>query len=324
MIGKKSHAKWICVGVLGGLLEFGFVYLVAFSGPDAASLENTSPDRKRIVSARGAGPAAKTADASAGSAAAAQAAKSQLVVAPAAGTAVTPVAHAPAPTALSGPAPVRDRKAEAANKAELDRLARERRALERKAVRDRKAAEEAKAAEERKAAAERKAAEQAKAAEERKAAAERKAHAEAEERKAAAERKAQASAPLGAAATEVASRAAVAPLSAPPPDPIQQLAQALALPVVPVQAPPPPVDLASLPIEEMIRKVFGPQGDKAVEVARCESTLRTHARSGQFLGLFQMGENERADYGHGPDALAQVKAAYALFLDRGWQPWTCA
>jgi hypothetical protein len=87
---------------------------------------------------------------------------------------------------------------------------------------------------------------------------------------------------------------------------------------------PAPVDVSKLPIEELIRHVFGPEGDKAVAVARCESTMRTHAKKGQFLGLFQLGANERADYGHGPDALAQVLAAHELFLDRGWQPWACA
>lgn len=96
-----------------------------------------------------------------------------------------------------------------------------------------------------------------------------------------------------------------------------------ALPPMPVAAPS-PVDIGTLPIEDMIRHVFGPEGDKAVEVARCESTLRTHAKKGQFHGLFQLGANERADYGDGTDALGQVMAAHALFLDRGWQPWTCA
>lgn len=101
----------------------------------------------------------------------------------------------------------------------------------------------------------------------------------------------------------------------PPPTPAETPAPAPA---------PPPLDASKLPVEELIRHVFGDEGDKAVEVARCESTLRTHAKKGQFLGLFQMGANERANYGHGPDALSQVEAAHALFLDRGWQPWTCA
>lgn len=84
------------------------------------------------------------------------------------------------------------------------------------------------------------------------------------------------------------------------------------------------ISLDALPVPDLIREIFGPHGDKAVAVARCESEFRTHAKSGQFHGLFQMGSNERARYGHGPDALTQVLAAYALFLERGWQPWTCA
>lgn len=89
-------------------------------------------------------------------------------------------------------------------------------------------------------------------------------------------------------------------------------------------APPAPIDLSTMPVEEVIRHVFGPEGKKAVEVARCESTLRTHAKQGQYLGLFQMGANERARYGHGEDVVSQVRAAHALFMHRGWQPWTCA
>lgn len=104
----------------------------------------------------------------------------------------------------------------------------------------------------------------------------------------------------------------------PPIDGVEDLAQVIPLPA------PAPVDVSKLPVEELIRHIFGREGDKAVAVARCESTLRTNAKKGQFLGLFQMGANERADYGYGPDALTQVLAAHALFLERGWQPWTCA
>ncbi|MGQ0680665.1 MAG: hypothetical protein ACT4OM_13615 [Actinomycetota bacterium] len=85
-----------------------------------------------------------------------------------------------------------------------------------------------------------------------------------------------------------------------------------------------PVNLSLAPVEDLIRSVFGIHGDKAVQVARCESELETTARNGSFLGLFQLGDDERVAFGHGQDALTQIKAAYDLFLSRGWQPWTCA
>ena len=72
---------------------------------------------------------------------------------------------------------------------------------------------------------------------------------------------------------------------------------------------------------EVIRCVFGHHGTKAVAVARCESTLRTTARNGQYRGLFQMGAPERAKYGHGSTALAQAEAAKRYFDIAGWRPW---
>lgn len=70
-----------------------------------------------------------------------------------------------------------------------------------------------------------------------------------------------------------------------------------------------------------IRAVFGPAGAKAVAVARCESRFRTNARNGQYRGIFQMGRAERARFGHGPDALTQIRAAKSYFDVSGWRPW---
>lgn len=78
--------------------------------------------------------------------------------------------------------------------------------------------------------------------------------------------------------------------------------------------------------------VFGPACREAIEVALCESDYHprdgvpdTYAKNGQYLGMFQMGENERATYGHGSSALAQARAAHAYYLDSGrdWSPWDC-
>lgn len=85
-----------------------------------------------------------------------------------------------------------------------------------------------------------------------------------------------------------------------------------------------PIDFNAATTEDLIRAIFKEEGEKAIRVALCESELKTDAQQGQFQGLFQMGANERARYGHGTDALAQIEAAYDLFVARGWQPWTCA
>lgn len=234
--------KWICYGVLGGILEFGIIYHVAFSEPDApepreARAEEISSPPKSLRSVRAASPGPKESPA-------------------------RPIAAVAATGAPAAPAP---------------------------------------------------------------------------------------SPPLLEVAQEI-----LTPTEAPPVDILEatiQLAQDLLFPIIaPAEdtaisadpaadipqppdatpsaaeepAPPPPVDLSEMPVEDVIKHVFGPEGDKAVAVAFCESTLRTHAKQGQYLGLFQMGENERARYGHGEDVLSQVEAAYALFLHRGWQPWTCA
>lgn len=74
-----------------------------------------------------------------------------------------------------------------------------------------------------------------------------------------------------------------------------------------------------------ICSVFGSYCAEALSVARCESGLRTTAQNGQYLGLFQMGSNERRLYGHGPTAIEQVRAAHRYFLSSGrtWGPWSC-
>jgi hypothetical protein len=74
-----------------------------------------------------------------------------------------------------------------------------------------------------------------------------------------------------------------------------------------------------------IHYVFGPHAWEAVEVSDCETggTFSVGATNGQYRGLFQMGESERATYGHGSTPLAQAWAAKAYFDDSGqdWSPW---
>ena len=77
--------------------------------------------------------------------------------------------------------------------------------------------------------------------------------------------------------------------------------------------------------QSAICQVFGSYCREALAVSRCESGLRTDAQNGQYLGLFQMGSNERRLYGHGPTALEQAQAAHRYFVasGRGWGPWSC-
>ena len=68
----------------------------------------------------------------------------------------------------------------------------------------------------------------------------------------------------------------------------------------------------------------------ALNVAWCESRMRGDAVSptGTYKGLFQMGPKEFAANRHPDhpdifDRKANSIAAYNLYLDRGWQPWSC-
>lgn len=71
--------------------------------------------------------------------------------------------------------------------------------------------------------------------------------------------------------------------------------------------------------------VFRTYCGQALRVAWCESKYHITAQNGQYLGLFQMGESERATYGHSQLALGQAFAAHEYFEDSGrdWSPWSC-
>ena len=76
---------------------------------------------------------------------------------------------------------------------------------------------------------------------------------------------------------------------------------------------------------DTVCRIFGPDCGEAVQVARCESGLHTDAANGQYLGLFQMGSNERRLFGHGSTAEGQARAALRYFISSGrdWSPWSC-
>lgn len=61
----------------------------------------------------------------------------------------------------------------------------------------------------------------------------------------------------------------------------------------------------------------------ATRVAMCESGLDPTAANGQYLGIFQMGAQERDNYGHGPAPITQARAAHRYWRAAGWVPWSC-
>lgn len=70
--------------------------------------------------------------------------------------------------------------------------------------------------------------------------------------------------------------------------------------------------------------VFGSRRCRAaLNVAWCESGLRTTARNGQYRGIFQMGSSERARFGHGSSTWAQARAAFRYHSLVGWRAWEC-
>jgi hypothetical protein len=81
---------------------------------------------------------------------------------------------------------------------------------------------------------------------------------------------------------------------------------------------------------ETIRLVFARYGDEAVRVADCETggSFSPWAKNGQYENIFQMGYNERKEYGWhtvGSPVLVATLAAYRYFLATGsdWSPWSC-
>lgn len=77
-------------------------------------------------------------------------------------------------------------------------------------------------------------------------------------------------------------------------------------------------------VPQIICSVFGDACAKALAVANCESHFYTGASNGQYKGIFQMGEHERARFGDGADAWSQARAAYRYYQLSGWAPWACA
>lgn len=80
-----------------------------------------------------------------------------------------------------------------------------------------------------------------------------------------------------------------------------------------------------------IISVFGPDAPGAITVAACESgggvpaNIDINAENGQYKGMFQMGDNERATYatiGYSTP-YQQTVAAHNYFVLYGWSRWDC-
>jgi hypothetical protein len=98
-------------------------------------------------------------------------------------------------------------------------------------------------------------------------------------------------------------------------------------------------------VATLIRRLWPEDPEGAVTVARCESGLIAMdyvdglSVTGQYVGVFQLGTSERAQYGHvgsgryssadastalSAPAWEQITAAHNLFRAyRGWGPWQC-
>lgn len=94
----------------------------------------------------------------------------------------------------------------------------------------------------------------------------------------------------------------------------------------PDQIPPRTPNPAPVTVEvDPVCEAFGSYCGEAKAVMDCESGGSTTAVNGQYLGAFQMGDTERATYGHGPTLLEQARAAFRYFAATGftWGPWSC-
>ena len=112
---------------------------------------------------------------------------------------------------------------------------------------------------------------------------------------------------------------------------IASLLGATLLVVVLVAALAAPATAGTRHIKHIIRHVWGAdwREAQALSVAACESGFRTHARNGQYLGLFQMGLSERHTFNpnhpYTRSARRQARGAHRYYVASGrdWSPWTC-
>lgn len=136
---------------------------------------------------------------------------------------------------------------------------------------------------------------------------------------------------------EASIRPSYTPYPTPTPTPIPQptpvVAPAPPPPTrLPVAAAPAPVSIPGNPnIVGLIRQVFGPEADRAIRVAWCESRHNPKARNGSHYGLMQIsrrwheGRARRMGYSWGQmlEPEPNLRVAHAIWREQGWRPWSC-
>lgn len=86
-------------------------------------------------------------------------------------------------------------------------------------------------------------------------------------------------------------------------------------------------------VVELIREVFAEDPDRAVRIARCESSLNPRAKNptSSAAGLMQLTKVHAARAARlgytwqqvSTDALANLVVAHDLWSEQGWRPWEC-
>ncbi|OPZ94721.1 MAG: hypothetical protein BWY74_00332 [Firmicutes bacterium ADurb.Bin419] len=85
-------------------------------------------------------------------------------------------------------------------------------------------------------------------------------------------------------------------------------------------------NIKEIEIEEKIIKVFGEEGQNAIRIAKCESSLKENAINFSYgcYGIFQIMAMEGRP---SPEQLLNIdiniNTAYQIYKDSGWGAWEC-
>lgn len=84
-------------------------------------------------------------------------------------------------------------------------------------------------------------------------------------------------------------------------------------------------------VQDLIISIWGPYAQKALAVAKCESTFNPRATNGSIVGVFQLHPSHTGlansmgySWSQMYEAEPNIRVAFALFKQEGWGPWACA